>query len=390
MPTRPLKRFAGTGLLLALACHGSPTTSSTDNDPSPHTVRFIAAAPGVLLEVLDWGGHGLPLVFLSGLQDVAHGFDDFAPQFTDRYHVLAITRRGYGASAQPPSGYDLNTRVADLRAVLDSMALSRVVLVGHSIAGDELTAFGGIHPDRVAGLIYLDAAYDHSGVAALLVGYPAPPPMTPTDSASPEGVRAYFLRVSGQHFPLAQLRAIGHYDSTGHLRADVTPARIDSLMLAGSGHPDYRRLKAPVLAIDAVTDSAAQLFPLWPTFDGATRSRAAAFTQALQAWAAAQRESLTVALPAAQLVQLHGANHYVFDSHRAETTQLMRTWLARLEADLGLLRALPPRHSSRSARTGSMVAARRAGRYEASAATASRTTGTPANVMGSVALTPTR
>src|SRR5690242_15116329 len=89
--------------------------TATWTDPSPHTVRFVAVAPGVRLEVLDWGGSGPPLVFLSGLQDVAHGFDDFAPRFTDRHHVLAITRRGYGASSRPPAGYDLATRVGDLR-----------------------------------------------------------------------------------------------------------------------------------------------------------------------------------------------------------------------------------------------------------------------------------
>ncbi len=114
-----------------------PTAAWTD--PSPHRVSYISVAPGVRLEVLDWGGSGPPLVFLSGLQDVAHGFDDFAPEFTNDHHVLAITRRGYGASSQPASGYDLAGRVADLRAVLDSLGLQRVALVGHSIAGDELT-----------------------------------------------------------------------------------------------------------------------------------------------------------------------------------------------------------------------------------------------------------
>lgn len=90
--------------------------------------------------MLDWGGSGPPLVFLAGLQDVAHGFDDFAPRFLNHHHVIAITRRGYGASSQPHSGYDLATRVADLRALLDSLHLARVAFVGHLIAGDELTA----------------------------------------------------------------------------------------------------------------------------------------------------------------------------------------------------------------------------------------------------------
>lgn len=321
--------FTALAALFAAACSHPPAAPDAAwQDRSPHTVRFVAVAPDVRLEVLDWGGNGLPLVFLSGLQDVAHGFDDFAPQFTDQHRVLAITRRGYGASSQTSSGYDLATRVADLRAVLDSLGLARVVLVGHSIAGDELTAFGGGYPDRVAGLVYLDAAYDHSEIGELVRDYPPPPPMTAADSASPAAVQAYRLRTFGEHIPLAQLTAIGRYDSTGHLVGDVTPASIDGQVLAGCGHPDYRRLRAPVLAIDAVVDSAPQLFPLWASYDSAARAMGSRLTDRFRVWGAAQRDSLLAGVPAARLVVLHGANHYVFDSNRAEVVTAMRELLA--------------------------------------------------------------
>jgi len=297
-------------------------------DPSPHRVQFVTVAPDVRLEVLDWGGEGSPVVFLSGLQDVAHGFDDFAPQFTDRHHVVAITRRGYGASSRPPSGYDLATRIADLAAVLDSLHLARVALVGHSIAGDELTAFAGAHPERVSRLVYLDAAYDHTEAGVLTQAFPPPPPMQRADSASPAAVQAYVQRVYGPRIPEAQFRAIGRYDSTGRLVADVTPASIDSLMLAGCGHPDYSRVRAPALVIDAVTDSAPQLFPLWATLDRAQRADARAFTVVLQRWQATGRARVARALPRARVLELHGANHYVFASNPREVGEAMRAFLA--------------------------------------------------------------
>lgn len=297
-------------------------------DPSPHEVRFITVAPGVALEVLDWGGSGPPLIFLSGLQDVAHGFDDLAPEFTDRHHVLAITRRGYGASSQSAGGYDLPTRVADLRTVLDSLHLDRVALVGHSIAGDELTAFAGDFPQRVTRLVYLDAAYDHSGVATLLADYPEPPPMLPADSASPAAVQAYTLRTFGMHIPVAQLRAIGRYDATGHLTANVTPAAIDAQMLAGCGHPDYKAVRAPALVLDAVADSAPELFPTWTAMDSSSRNRATRFVTTLQRWAGEQRAIVRRDLPSAEVIELHGANHYVFDSHRAPVIAAMQRFLA--------------------------------------------------------------
>ena len=162
-------------------------------DPSRHAVRFVKVAPEVSLEVLDWGGSGPPLVFLSGLQDVAHGFDDFAPQFTDQYHVIGITRRGYGASSQSPSGYDVATRVADVIAVLDSLRLGRVALAGHSIAGDELTGIAAAHPERVSHLVYLDAVYDHSDIAGGAFGQPSPA----TDARGRLGVSHRGSRVHG-------------------------------------------------------------------------------------------------------------------------------------------------------------------------------------------------
>jgi pimeloyl-ACP methyl ester carboxylesterase len=315
-------------LLLLSASAAGAQAAPPWRDPSPHRVEFVTVAPGVRLEVLDWGGRGSPVVFLSGLQDVAHGFDDFAPQFTDRHHVLAITRRGYGASSRPPSGYDLATRLADLAAVLDSLHLARVALVGHSIAGDELTGFAGAHPERVSRLVYLDAAYDHSDVGRLTRAFPPPPPMQRDDSASPSAVQAYVRRVYGPRIPEAQFRAIGRYDSTGRLVGDVTPASIDSLVLAGCGHPDYARVRGPALVIDAVTDSAPEVFPLWAQLDRAQRAQARAFTAVLQRWQAGERARVARALPVARVIKLHGANHYVFESNPREVGQAMRAFLA--------------------------------------------------------------
>lgn len=131
-------------------------------DPSPHTVQFVTVDKDVRLEVLDWGGTGRPMVFLSGLGNTAHVFDDFAPKFTSQYHVYGITRRGYGASSVPPvsgSNYAADRLGDDVLAVMDALKIEKAVLVGHSIAGEELSSVATRRPERVAGLIYLDAAY---------------------------------------------------------------------------------------------------------------------------------------------------------------------------------------------------------------------------------------
>src|SRR5438132_183530 len=146
--------------------------------PHPHTaatIRMTRIAPGVSLEALDWGGSGAPLVFLAGLGNTGHVFDDFAPQFTDSFHVIGITRRGFGASAGSPPPSDLDTLVADITAILDTLRLGHVILVGHSIAGEEMTRFAEIHATRCAGLVYLDAAYDRSGIDTASRAQPSPP-----------------------------------------------------------------------------------------------------------------------------------------------------------------------------------------------------------------------
>jgi hypothetical protein len=75
-------------------------------DTTPHKVTFVEVEPGVKLEVLDWGGSGEVMVLLTGSGDNAHVFDYFAFQFTDFFHVIGITRRGWLPSSQPKNGYD--------------------------------------------------------------------------------------------------------------------------------------------------------------------------------------------------------------------------------------------------------------------------------------------
>jgi len=147
--------------LTAVASAGQ-TTPTAWQDPSPHSTRFITVDDNVTLEVLDWGGSGRPLILLAGLGNTAHVFDDFAPKLTPQYHVFGITRRGFGASSSPASGYSADRLGDDVLAVLDSLKLDRPVLVGHSIGGEELSSVGTRHAEKVAGLIYLDAGYAYA------------------------------------------------------------------------------------------------------------------------------------------------------------------------------------------------------------------------------------
>ena len=153
----------GASLLFALFC--TTAHAQTAPDTSPHQIQFVTVDKDVKLEVLDWGGTGRPLVFLAGLGSTAHVFDTLAPKFTVSHHVYAITRRGFKPSSTPPitnQNYDADRLGDDVLAVIDSLKLDRPVLAGHSIAGEELSSVGTRYPEKVAGLVYLDAIYQYS------------------------------------------------------------------------------------------------------------------------------------------------------------------------------------------------------------------------------------
>ena len=193
----------------ALAACASGRGPSSRLPPSVPSARMTRIAPDVTLEVLDWGGRGVPLVFLAAPGNTAHVFDDLAAQFTDSFHVVGITRRGFGASSGSPPPSNLDTLVADITAVLDTLGLDQVVLVGHSIAGEEMTRFAEIHSSRCAGLVYLDAAYDRSGIDTLVQKQPpAPDPrIRASDTVSLTSIRDVYARVMGVREPESEIRA---------------------------------------------------------------------------------------------------------------------------------------------------------------------------------------
>jgi non-heme chloroperoxidase len=136
-----------------------------DHDATPHSIRFVTVQDNVKLEVLDWGGSGRPMILLHGGNSTAHEFDTFALKLTGAYHVYGITRRGCGASSSPEptdANYTADRLGDDVLAVIGELGIDPPVLVGHSLGGQELSSIGSRHPERVAGLIYLDAAYQYA------------------------------------------------------------------------------------------------------------------------------------------------------------------------------------------------------------------------------------
>jgi pimeloyl-ACP methyl ester carboxylesterase len=209
----------------------------------------------VRLEVLDWGGSGRALVLLTGLGDNAHVFDDFAPKLSRDYHVFGITRRGFGASTIASSGYDANRLGDDVLAVLDSLKLEKPVLVGHSIAGEELSSVGSRHPDRVAGLIYLDSAYAYAfdngkgismaNLRALVSAVPPAPQPSGSDPASYTAMVDWWARTRGFRIPEAVFRQNRPPGSDGRPGTARNREGIGEAVLDGTDK--FSKIDVPVL-----------------------------------------------------------------------------------------------------------------------------------------------
>jgi pimeloyl-ACP methyl ester carboxylesterase len=78
----------------------------------------------------------------------------------DRFQVLLYDRAGMGASSPMHPGVKPSPtwHVADLCRLLDALALGTpIVLVGHSMSGLRLHAFAEIQPERLKGLVFVDA-----------------------------------------------------------------------------------------------------------------------------------------------------------------------------------------------------------------------------------------
>jgi non-heme chloroperoxidase len=318
------------------AQQGPPIGTPKAADTSPHTVQFMTVEKDVRLEVLDWGGTGRPLVFLAGLGFDAHEFDSFAPKLVPTYHVYAITRRGFGASSAPKpdlGDYSADRLGDDVLAVMEALKLKRPVLVGHSIAGEELSSICTRYPEKVAGLIYLEAGYpyayydDHAAQGEWMFdsgalrreleqfSYPAPP-------LERKAQTKHLLETSLPRFE----RDLQEYQKQLQAMPDNAPGppntpavQINAAIVRG--FQIYKGVQCPVLAIFAD--------PHAPPPQGASDSVKRAAVVA-DAHTSAQADAFQAGNPSARVIRLANASHFVFRSNEAEVLREMNAFIAKL------------------------------------------------------------
>ncbi len=112
--------------------------------------RFVRVGD-LNLHYLEWGEAGAPpVIMVHGLSGNAHNFDNLAPHFAPRYHVISVDVRGRGDSDwAPDSDYSNDAYVADLEGLRQALGFERMSLVGTSLGGRISMTYAGTYPDRV-------------------------------------------------------------------------------------------------------------------------------------------------------------------------------------------------------------------------------------------------
>jgi non-heme chloroperoxidase len=301
-------------------------------DRSPHAVRFVAVDNNVELEVLDWGGSGRPLVLLAGLGSTAHVFDTFALRLTGTCHVYGITRRGYGASAVPDSGYSADRLGDDVREVLDALKLDHPVLAGHSIAGEELSSVGSRYPEKVAGLVYMDAGYGYAfydrargdlniDLIDLRKKLEEFQRRQDTDTRLLINELLDTLLPDFQRDLMDEQKFLATLPPTMLAAGTSAPKPASRSITAGA--QKYTKIPVPVLAIFAVPHD------MGPALNADPVLRAA-FDAHDEATTGAQARAFELGVPSARVVRIPHASHFIFRSNEADVVREIVAFVSRL------------------------------------------------------------
>jgi pimeloyl-ACP methyl ester carboxylesterase len=207
---------------------------------------------------------------------------------------------------------------------MQTLGIERPVLVGHSLAGEELSSIGSRFPDKVSGLIYLDAA----------TGFAFYDPAHPMIEIEMNGIKKRIEEIEAggvdEQEKLRELEtAIARFETVLHQNnEDVKtmpplPPRSPIQAALNFGMEKYTSIPVPVLAIFACPHDWSHFFPNDP-------ERRAARLAADTARCTAQAETFAHGVPTARVVRIPNADHYIYRSNEAQVIEEMKKFLITL------------------------------------------------------------
>ena len=145
-------------VLLVSACRAAPIPEAQRYPAGTAFRAQYRTVDGTRLRLID-SGNGTPVVFIHGFGASIYGWRyQLPPAVTAGYRVVAFDNRGFGFSDKPAHGYTNAAYAHLVVSLLDSLGIASAVLVGHSMGGAIAAEVALTYPDRVRGVVLIDAA----------------------------------------------------------------------------------------------------------------------------------------------------------------------------------------------------------------------------------------
>lgn len=147
---------------------------------SRYDTRHYASADGRLeLFARDYPGEGPPLLLMHGLTRNSADFEPLVSHLAGRYRLVVPDQRGRGLSQwdPDPAQYRPDVYAADMFALLDSLGIAEVGMIGTSMGGLMAMVMGAMQAVRVRGVVLNDIGpvLEPEGMARIQ-GYVGPGP----------------------------------------------------------------------------------------------------------------------------------------------------------------------------------------------------------------------
>lgn len=120
---------------------------------------------GLNIHYTDWGNPDLPHMFLAH-GSVANAFywDLVAPDFRDKYHIVAVTARGRAKSDYATDGsYETEDYVQDFRELTLALGMDKLTYIGQSMGGKIGMTYAAVYPDQVERMVLVDIGGEGTG-----------------------------------------------------------------------------------------------------------------------------------------------------------------------------------------------------------------------------------
>jgi pimeloyl-ACP methyl ester carboxylesterase len=138
---------------------GGGLAAAADSTSQP-VVTKVASFDGTKLYCESRGNGETALLFLHGWCGTHDYWKHQVDVFAKDYQVVAIDQAGHGQSDKDRQEWTLDNLAADVEAVIKTLKLNRVILIGHSMGGPVSLVVAKRLPDNVVGIVGVDTLHN--------------------------------------------------------------------------------------------------------------------------------------------------------------------------------------------------------------------------------------